>query len=87
MGLRSKSYRDAYERALALLGARGPECIMVEDSARNLRPAKALGLTTVLVTSALPVTRSQENLDGCVDFVVTDVLEVGRVVQSLVDKA
>jgi len=91
VGLCSKSFHDAYERALALLDAQGPECIMVEDSARNLRPAKALGLTTVLVreddpshVSALPVPRSQ-NLDGCVDFLVTDVLQVERVVQSLVD--
>ncbi len=49
VGLRSKLYRDAYERALALIDARGDECIMVEDSARNLTPAKELGLTTVLL--------------------------------------
>jgi len=74
VGLRNKPYRDAYERMLALLGARGPECILVEDAARNLRPAKAMGMTTVLV-DAEP--------DEGVDFVVGNVLEVGQVVNEL----
>lgn len=74
VGLRNKPSQEAYERALALLGARGPECIMVEDSARNLRPAKALGVTTVLV-------RAEPN--GSVDFVVESVLDVGELVLGL----
>ncbi len=39
----------AYQRVLDALGAAGPECVIIEDSAVNLRPAKALGMTTVLV--------------------------------------
>ena len=78
VGLRSKMYRDAYECMLARLGAHGPECIMVEDLARNLRPAKVLGLTTVLVD-----TEPGEDEDGSVDFVVGSVLEVGEVVNRL----
>lgn len=82
MALRNKLYRDAYERALALLGAGGSECIMVEDSARNLRAAKALGMTTVWVG-----TNGSRGLTGApaesVDFEVRNVLEVGQVVQSL----
>jgi putative hydrolase of the HAD superfamily len=70
VGLRNKPYLDAYEQMLALLGAQGPECIMVEDSARNLRPARALGLTTMLV-DATP--------DEHVEYVVGNVLEVGQV--------
>jgi putative hydrolase of the HAD superfamily len=96
VGLRSKFYRQAYERALALLGAQGSECIMVEDSIRNLCPAKDLGLTTVLVRaekpsplpSALPSPQSHEIPGATVDFVVKDVLAVGSLVQRLVeDKA
>lgn len=71
VGLRNKPYHDAYETMLALLGARGPECILVEDAARNLRPAKALGMTTVLVDAGT---------DEGVDFAVGSVLEVGQVV-------
>lgn len=83
MGLRNKLYRDAYERALALLGAQGPECIMVEDSAPNLGPAKALGLTTVLVGTdgATPPAGRLES----VDFEVESVLQVGQIVQRLLD--
>jgi len=76
VGLRNKPYRDAYERMLALLDAQGPECILVEDAARNLRPAKALGITTVLVDA--------EPGEG-VDFVVESVLEVGRVVAQMLN--
>jgi len=74
VGLRNKPSRDAYERALALLNARGSECIMIEDSARNLRPARALGMATVLVGD-----ESDENAD----FVLENVLDVGKVVAGL----
>jgi putative hydrolase of the HAD superfamily len=74
VGLRNKPYRDAFERALALLDVQGSACIIVEDSVRNLRPAKALGLTTILV-DAEP--------DEHVDFAVESVLEVGPLVGAL----
>jgi len=77
VGLRNKPCPDAYERVLALLGARGPECVMVEDSARNLRPAQALGMATVLV-GAEP--------DESADFVVKSVLEVEKVVNGLLSE-
>ena len=74
VGLRNKPSRDAYERALALLGARGSECMMVEDSPRNLRPARALGMATVLVGG---------EPDESADFVLESVLDVGEVVAGL----
>ena len=89
VGLRNKPYRDAFERMLALLGVQGPECVMVEDSARNLRPAKALGLTTVLVDADGSLARMDCSAElaeipgGGVDFVVAHVLEVGQVVTDL----
>lgn len=43
----SKPAASAYERVLAALGARGDECLMIDDSARNLAPARALGMRTV----------------------------------------
>jgi putative hydrolase of the HAD superfamily len=78
VGLLNKPYQEAYERVLVRLDAWGPECIMVEDSARNLNPAKALGMATVLVDS-LP--------DWSVDFVVKDVLQVGQVVSKILQDA
>jgi len=82
VGLRNKLYLDAYERALALIGARGPECIMVEDSARNLTQAKALGMTTVLVANN-GATRPTTPADEGVDFIVSSVLKLGEIVQAL----
>jgi putative hydrolase of the HAD superfamily len=89
VGLRNKPYRDAYERMLALLGVQGPECVMVEDSMRNLRPAKALGLTTVLVDAHGSLARTgrsaalAEMPGRDADFVVAHVLDVGRVVAQV----
>ena len=51
VALRTKGSPDGYERMLTRLAARGPECIMVEDTASNLRAARALGLTTVWVNA------------------------------------
>ncbi|MGD8998499.1 MAG: pyrimidine 5'-nucleotidase [Anaerolineae bacterium] len=78
VGLRNKFSRKAYARMLALLETEGPACIMVEDSARNLRAAKELGLTTVLVAG---------QAEGHVDFAVVSVLEVGRLVDRLLGPA
>lgn len=42
---------SVYSRALATLGVPGSQCVLVEDLARNLPPARALGVRTVLVYS------------------------------------
>lgn len=69
-----KPRREAYEQLLALLGTTGPACILIDDRAVNLQPAKALGMTTVLVNSS--------SQDG-VDFTVGSVLEVGPLIWHL----
>jgi putative hydrolase of the HAD superfamily len=74
VGLRNKPYPDAFECALELLDARGPESVMVEDTARNLMPAKAFGVRTVLVDG--------EPADF-IDYVVDSVLGVEQVVSLL----
>lgn len=65
---------QAYSRLLALLGARPEECILVEDSVRNLAPAKALGMYTVLVDG---------EGDANVDFVIQKITQIGDVVSRL----
>jgi putative hydrolase of the HAD superfamily len=67
----SKPNAGAYQRLLNILHATGDECILVEDSARNLLPGKALGMTTILVDS-----------DDCaqVDYCVPDILGVKEAV-------
>ena len=68
VGLHSKPNPLAYERLLALVDAPARSCIMVEDRAINLLPARRLGMATVLVDAAAA--------DG-VDFALPDVLAVG----------
>lgn len=74
LGMCPKPWPEAYRRMLEILGAPGPACILVEDRAVNLRPAKRLGVTTVLVDGELE--------DG-VDFTVRHILEVGPLVRRL----
>lgn len=45
----NKPDQRAYARALALLGTQGSECVFCDDAPRNLAPAHALGMLTVLV--------------------------------------
>jgi putative hydrolase of the HAD superfamily len=49
-----KPYLQPYHRVLEQLGLTGSQCIMVEDSVANLKPAKDLGMTTILVGNATP---------------------------------
>lgn len=44
-----KPARGAYERVLKELDVRGDECILVEDTSRNLPTARALGIQTILL--------------------------------------
>jgi len=74
----SKPDPRAYERILDLIGARGDECALIEDNARNLRPAKALGMTTILV----------DNSDCAdVDYCVRNILDVkGAIEQAIASR-
>ena len=69
----SKPNAEAYRRLLNILQATGGECILIEDSARNLLPGKALGMTTILVDSA-----------DCadVDYCVHEILGIKDVVDA-----
>lgn len=46
-----KPARVVYERMLQILPARGEECVLVDDMARNLPNARGLGIRTILVGS------------------------------------
>ncbi|MGB8643928.1 MAG: pyrimidine 5'-nucleotidase [Anaerolineae bacterium] len=47
-----KPATEVYEYVLKQLGARGDECVLVEDMARNLPTARALGIRTILLGAA-----------------------------------
>jgi putative hydrolase of the HAD superfamily len=74
----SKPDRRAYEKMLILIGAQPSECILVEDSARNLRPATALGMKSILVDSV--------ECDE-VDYCVKDILGVKEAVEECIRRS
>jgi putative hydrolase of the HAD superfamily len=74
-GFFCKPLPEAYQRLLSILGATGQACILVEDMARNLRPARALfGMTTVLVDG--------ERADG-VDYAIGNLMQLEELVNRL----
>jgi putative hydrolase of the HAD superfamily len=74
LGYACKPEQEAYERLLEILGAKEEECIIVDDSARNLRPAKELGMITVLVGDGPK--------EG-VDFSIKEAADVGEVFSAV----
>lgn len=70
----NKPHPGAYETALNRFGVQPHEAIFVEDMAMNTKPAKAMGLKTILVDH-VPTDDA--------DFVVPTVLDVADVVAQL----
>ena len=70
----SKPNLPAYTACLRLLDATGDECVMIEDNARNLQPAAALGMKTVLVDGD-PVDRA--------DYHIATILDLGPVIDAI----
>jgi len=68
---------SAYQRLLDALGVEAENCLLVEDSIANLRPAHALGMTTVLVDPPM-----DEELSGA-DYVISRVAQVAEIVRQL----
>ncbi len=64
----------AYTACLHLLGAQPAECVLIEDTGRNLAPAKQLGMTTVLVDG---------NPTDPADYKIPTILELGPVVRKI----
>lgn len=75
----SKPHPAAYQRICDMLGARPEECLLVEDNVRNLRPAKALGMTTVLVLDSEEPPISENG----VDHTIYHIEDIGEVVAGL----
>ena len=73
----SKPALGAYRRLIAALGLPASSCMMIEDAARNLRPAKSLGMRTVLVDPP-----PEADLEG-VDYVIDRAADIGRIVERI----
>jgi putative hydrolase of the HAD superfamily len=73
----SKPQPGAYRRICDLLGVQPRDCMIVEDSIRNLRPAKALGMSTVLVHDG------EREPDESVDVTIRRIEQVGDALARL----
>ena len=74
-GFQPKPDPLVYQSVLATLEIDGAQAILVEDTARNLPPARALGMTTILIGDADEL--------GLADYLVPDVLQAIRVAIDL----
>ena len=64
----------SYQKVLDALGAKGSECIFIEDLAVNLIPAKNLGMTTILVG---------DDETTSADFVIEDIFGIENVLNEI----
>lgn len=72
-----KPNMEPYQQVLRTLNVSGERCMMIEDVAANLEPAKSLGMTTVLVSPGLVVA------NGFVDYVIADILQLGTLLKEI----
>ncbi len=70
---------EPYRQVLDYLGLPGPECMMIEDMPANLKPAKDLGMTTVLVGPGM------DEPDGVVDYTIENILGLENILRNLVN--
>lgn len=65
----------SYQRVLDALGIRGGDALLIEDTPANLPPARALGMSTILVSG-----QDERVADGLADATVPDILSALRIV-------
>jgi len=75
-----KPNREPYCQVLDSLGIKGEKCMMIEDLPANLKPAKEMGMTTVLVDQDLS---GIQEMDGFVDHEIGDILELGELLKKM----
>jgi putative hydrolase of the HAD superfamily len=75
MNYERKPQPRAYQRICEMLGVRPTECLLVEDNVRNLRPAKDLGMTTVLVGS--------DGTEASIDYAIARIEDIGGVLERI----
>lgn len=75
LGYMNKPHPKAYAQALEMLGVPAHEVIFIEDTPMNTAPARALGMTTVLIDCP--------HSDSA-DYFLDSVMEVGELVEKLV---
>lgn len=90
-----KPEKEAFDLIFERIGVTAEECVMVEDSMKNIRKAKELGMKTVLVkgrpsenTSASNLTKpgdAPEESDPAVDVAIEDISQMRDALPGLWD--
>lgn len=88
-----KPEKEAFDMIFERVGVTADECVMVEDSMKNIRKAKELGMKTLLVkgrpsdqTSASELTKPGDapvESDPAVDAVIEDISQMRAVLHGL----
>jgi len=71
-----KPFSAPYEEVVARLGTAPASCVMIEDVAKNLAPAKTLGMGTILVGGS-------DDLPSFVDLRIDTIHEITAALQRL----
>ena len=66
---------EAYRLALAYLGIAASECLLIDDMERNLRPARELGMQTILIGTPTP--------DSGPNHIINNIKELSSILQQL----
>jgi len=71
----------AYRRALDFAGVRPEECVLLEDYPANIRTAKAMGITTVLVGDDV----KDDSIAADADYTINNVIEFADLLTRIFD--
>ena len=75
MGFIPKPNLEAYDSVLKYAGVPASDCLLIDDMTRNLKPARELGMHTLLIGSGEPAGDSHD--------VIANIKELNRVLQRI----
>jgi putative hydrolase of the HAD superfamily len=75
MGFVPKPNPEAYQAVLGYAGVEPNDCLLIDDMTRNLKPAKALGMHTILIGSGEP---TEDTHDA-----ISNIKELNHVLQRI----
>jgi putative hydrolase of the HAD superfamily len=75
MGFVPKPNPEAYKGVLSYAKVSPRECLLIDDMSRNLKPAKALGMRTILIGSGTPAEDEHD--------VMTNIKELNAVLRKI----
>jgi putative hydrolase of the HAD superfamily len=78
MNFNNKPLPEAYAALFRHVAASPEQCLYLEDSARNLEPAKSLGMKTLLVSA-------QNEPNPAVDWQAPSIMEAGDLIRAIVN--